>query len=137
MATPPRRLQQLPRADALRLLGSVPMGRVVYTAGGLPTVRPVNHIVDDGAVVIRTYLASATLGSEGAVVAYQADLLDSSEHTGWSVIVTGLAQLVADGEQVRRYEGLIHPWIAVQTTHVIRIEAEVVSGFELVELVED
>lgn len=144
MATQPRRLRQLLEVEALQLLGSVPLGRVVFTEGGLPTVRPVNHIVEDGHVVIRTHLGTTALGSTttpgsttavgnaGSVVAYQADLIDNAEHTGWSVIVTGLAHLVHDDAQIRRYEELIHPWVSQQLTHVVRIQADVISGFELV-----
>jgi len=36
----------------------VSVGRLVFTIAGLPAIRPVNHLVDDGAVVVRSDLGS-------------------------------------------------------------------------------
>ena len=44
---------ELDGVEALRLLGSVSLGRIVFTRHALPTVRPVNHVLVDGDVVIR------------------------------------------------------------------------------------
>src|SRR5437667_22837 len=52
--TTERELAELPKDEALRLLGSVPFGRVVFTARALPAVRPVNHLVDGNRIIIRT-----------------------------------------------------------------------------------
>ena len=38
----------------MRLLGSVSLGRVVFTARALPAIRPVTHLVDGDHVIIRT-----------------------------------------------------------------------------------
>jgi|GEM_PF-6555183 Pyridoxamine 5'-phosphate oxidase len=46
------------RDEALRRLASVSVGRLVFTIAGLPAIRPVNHLVDDGAVVVRSDLGS-------------------------------------------------------------------------------
>ena len=40
-----RALEQLNRSEALKLLGSVSLGRLVFTHQALPAVRPVNHLV--------------------------------------------------------------------------------------------
>ncbi|MGH3479466.1 MAG: pyridoxamine 5'-phosphate oxidase family protein [Nocardioidaceae bacterium] len=131
MTDSPRRLRALTRDEALRRLASVSVGRLVFTIAGLPAIRPVNHLVDDGAVIVRSDLGSGVSLAEGTVVAYEADRLDSDTHTGWSVIVTGSAALVEEPAQIERYEKLIHPWVAKAMTHVIRIEAAIVTGFEL------
>ncbi|MFY1659227.1 pyridoxamine 5'-phosphate oxidase family protein [Micromonospora sp. WMMD1274] len=54
-----RILQELSRHEALRLLAGVAMGRVVFTQRALPAIRPVNHLLDQGGVIIRTNLASS------------------------------------------------------------------------------
>jgi nitroimidazol reductase NimA-like FMN-containing flavoprotein (pyridoxamine 5'-phosphate oxidase superfamily) len=119
--------------DALKLLAAVPMGRVVFTHHALPAVRPVNHIVDDAAVIIRSHSGAALLGPAGGgnVVAYQADQIDEANHTGWSVVVTGTASLVRDPDQLARYQELLVPWAAVEMDLVVRISAEIVTGFRL------
>jgi len=48
------RLEVLSNADCLRLLQSVPLGRLVYTYGGLPAIRLVNFQVDDDTIVFNT-----------------------------------------------------------------------------------
>ncbi|HLH84814.1 MAG TPA: pyridoxamine 5'-phosphate oxidase family protein, partial [Trebonia sp.] len=64
-------------------------------------------------------------------VCYEADDLDPVRHTGWSVIVTGMARLVRDPEAIKRYEQALEPWIAGQMDHVISIEPRFVSGIRL------
>lgn len=129
MPDAPRELVELSRQESFRLLGSVPIGRIVYTRQALPAIRPIRHVVDRGAVIVRTFLG-ATLDSTGVVVAYQADQIDPVEHTGWSVIVTGIARPVADGD-VELYQQLRCPWVNGKHDQTIRIEPELVTGYLL------
>jgi nitroimidazol reductase NimA-like FMN-containing flavoprotein (pyridoxamine 5'-phosphate oxidase superfamily) len=130
-----RRLNQLSRQECLRLLARVPMGRIVFTHQALPAIRPVNHIVDDGDIVIRSHRAAAITAvahRSGVVVAYEADEIDAERHLGWSVIVTGRAYMVENAADVARYQKLIDPWVAGEMDQVIRIHPEIITGFELV-----
>jgi hypothetical protein len=105
----------------------------VFTEHALPAIRPINHIVDDGAVIIRTQLGAGLHSGKGVVVAYEADDIDPAEHLGWSVIVTGVANLVQDRDELTRYEQLLHPWVNGVASEFIRIEPELVTGYELAE----
>ncbi|MFF0862033.1 pyridoxamine 5'-phosphate oxidase family protein [Nonomuraea sp. NPDC003560] len=130
-----RLLRELTADEALRRLAGVPLGRVVFTRHALPAIRPVNHVVADGQIVIRSStgtILSAELAAHEAVVAYEADELDAKERTGWSVVVTGVARLVEDAEEKARFQEALQPWAAGQMDQVIRIRPEIVSGFELV-----
>jgi Pyridoxamine 5'-phosphate oxidase len=136
LTQPPSGAQRLDDAETMRLLASVDYGRVVFTLAALPAIRPVNHLVEEGRVIIRTRLTSAisaALGSadEGVVVAYEADSFDPGTRTGWSVVVTGRAYTVTDPEQVLRYEQLLDPWVNYADT-VIAIEPGIVTGFHIV-----
>lgn len=128
----PRRLRPLAQDEAFRRLASVPVGRLAFNIAGRPAIRPVNHLVDADAILIRTALGSATSLAEGTLVAYEADSLDADALTGWSVVVTGFATLIDDPAQLDRYERLLHPWVAKELTEVIRIDVEIVTGYELV-----
>lgn len=136
----PRRSVALDSAEALRLLGGVTFGRIVFTRHALPTVRPVNHVVDDGDIVIRTHeraaLTSRTrqAGTPGVVVAYEADAIDPATHLGWSVVVTGYARLVTDPGELARYQALLHPWIERTMDYAVRIRPELVTGIRLAPL---
>jgi hypothetical protein len=138
-STGARRSVELDSSEALRLLGSVSLGRIVFTRQALPTVRPVNHVLVDGDIVIRTHesaaLTSRTRQSDGAgvVVAYEADAIDPDTHLGWSVVVTGYACLVTDTRELARYETLLRPWLDRAMEHAVRIRPDLVTGIALVD----
>jgi nitroimidazol reductase NimA-like FMN-containing flavoprotein (pyridoxamine 5'-phosphate oxidase superfamily) len=131
-----RKLETLPREEALRLLRSVSVGRLVFTHLALPAIRPVNHVVEGNQVVIRAYLGTAidtAVGDNaGMVVAYEADLIDPDSHLGWSVIIVGRASRLADGLEADRYRRLLQPWVENGSDDVIAIRADMVDGFRLV-----
>ena len=142
--TEPRILQELDRSEAMELLGSVAYGRVVFTAAALPAIRPVNHVVDDGEIVIRTrrltglatavtaVTAVAELEAPDLVVAYEADLLDPVERIGWTVVVTGIAVPVVDPGRLARIAERLHPWVDSVMDTAIAITPEIVTGMRLV-----
>ena len=128
-----RVLRELSREESLRLLSSVSLGRVVFTHQALPAIRPVNHLVDDGQVIIRTHPGAAilTAAQRGVVVAYEADVLDPEAHVGWSVVVTGVARPVRDPRAAADYRRRLRPWIDRPMDQVIAISADIVTGFAL------
>ena len=129
----PRQLIELGRAESLRRLAMVSFGRIVFTEQAMPAIRPINHIVDQGAVIVRTHLGTGPRQGRGIVVAYEADNIDPDAHLGWSVIVTGLAVIIRDRDDLTRYEWLLHPWVNGIAGDFIRIEPELVTGYELAE----
>ena len=133
--TTERQLAELPKDEALRLLASVPFGRVVFTARALPAVRPVNHLVDGNRIIIRTSLGSALsadVDGTGTVVAYEADEIDPVTRQGWSVVVVGRALPVTDGPLGARYRQELQPWAAGQRDEIIAISTDMVTGYRLV-----
>ncbi|KOU12981.1 pyridoxamine 5'-phosphate oxidase family protein [Streptomyces virginiae] len=132
-----RYMRELDRAEALRLLSTVSLGRIVFTQHALPAVRPVNHLVENEAIIVRIHedgaLASlaAPADAPGVVVAYEADVIDSVTHLGWSVVVTGYARVVADADEMDRYAHLLRPWVAHRMTSALRIRPDLVTGFRL------
>ncbi|GGX60289.1 pyridoxamine 5'-phosphate oxidase family protein [Streptomyces minutiscleroticus] len=132
------RLVELSRNEALTLLASVPLGRVGFTRQALPAIRPVRHLVHEGAVVICTHTGSVFLHRflESEVVAYEADEIDPDTRTGWSVTVTGVAARVTDPEELVHYrdlrcQSLLVPWTDAGMVHVVRIAPELVTGYRL------
>ncbi|MEU5410337.1 pyridoxamine 5'-phosphate oxidase family protein [Nocardia asteroides] len=132
-----RDVVELERAEALRLVAGAPFGRVVFTRDALPAIRPVNHLVDGEAIIVRTRvtsrLTSAVHGNAPVVVAYAVDDIDPVRRTGWSVMVTGFARTVTDPERVARYERLLRPWVGRVMDTVLAIEPEIVAGIRLLE----
>jgi hypothetical protein len=132
-----RRLEALPRAESLRLLSSVSLGRLVFTHLALPAIRPVNHAVAGEQVIIRAYLgtaiSTAVRDRSGTVVAYEADLIDPDTHLGWSVIIVGRATRITDPAEAARHRERLSPWVADGADDIIVIQADLVDGFRLVE----
>ncbi|MFE3099020.1 pyridoxamine 5'-phosphate oxidase family protein [Nocardia tengchongensis] len=133
----PRATVAMGREEALRLLASVPFGRVIFTRDALPAVRPVNHLVEDGEIVIvrtrlTSRLTSTVRADSNVVVAYEADDIDPVEQLGWSVVVTGIARPVTDPERVARYEALLRPWVDGMMDSIVAIEPTLVTGVRLV-----
>jgi uncharacterized protein len=123
-------IEELSRGECLRLMGLVPVGRIVYTRQALPAVELVNFALDDGDIVIRTdsggKLAAAT---RGAVVAFEAGSVDAAAHAGWSVTIVGYSRAVTDGQEVRRLERTgLAPWAPGKRDHFIRVSPTFVNG---------
>ncbi|TDT97404.1 pyridoxamine 5'-phosphate oxidase-like protein [Streptomyces sp. 846.5] len=134
-----RTTRALDSAEALRLLGSVGLGRIVFTQSALPAIRPVNHIIDNGDIVIRTHegaaltLVTEQAGETGVVVAYEADKIDPDTHLGWSVVVTGYARRVTDPPSLAHYQRLLEPWVDQAMDYAVCIHPEIITGFRLAE----
>jgi nitroimidazol reductase NimA-like FMN-containing flavoprotein (pyridoxamine 5'-phosphate oxidase superfamily) len=126
--------QRISHAEALRLLSGTDYGRIVFTLNALPAIRPVNHLVDGGRVIIRTRLSSALTealsASNSLIVAYEADSMDRSTRTGWSVVVTGRAYSLSDPSEIAQYEQRLEPWVNHADT-VVAIEPDIVTGFRI------
>ena len=124
-------LEILPFEVCLRLLASVPVGRVGFFADGEVVVLPVNHVLDGQDPVFRTARGSKLSAAEGqSLVSFEADEYDEQTRTGWSVLVTGRAEVVYDEAEVERLSQRgLHPWAtAVERPFWIRIRATSVSG---------
>jgi uncharacterized protein len=123
-------LEVLSRTEAVSLLETRDVGRLVYTRRALPAVTPVNYVVREGGIWIWTGSASS-LGQalRGAVVAFQVDDLDYITRSGWSVTVTGMAKVVTDEALLARaeVEGPV-PWAPGLKEHLIQIPLTMVAG---------
>lgn len=128
-------LEVLNRRRCLDLLGTVRVGRLVFTEDALPAVQPVNFRLWREDVVIRVAggpkLAAAT---DNLVVAFQADELDPDLRTGWSVTVVGHAQPIDDiGELVELAGTFLQPWVDGRRDHFVRIRTEKMTGRRFLE----
>ena len=128
------RLAIVSPAECLRLLGSVPLGRLVYTYGGLPAVRLVNFVVDGDTIVFSTGQGEKLRAAErGDVVAFEADDVDPERHLGWTVTAVGHLSIVSadDAAELRRTLPL-HSWLPLEEPQLIRLGIESVQGRQLV-----
>lgn len=117
-------MAELAADECWQLLEGAAVGRVALVRAGLPTIVPVNICAAEGAVWIRTgpgALLDAALAAQ--VVTVEADDVDRRWHTGWSVLVTGRAEVAADRDDLP-----VTAWARGDADHLVRIEAELVTG---------
>src|SRR5438045_9237134 len=101
---------ELSREQCLSLLSSHHFGRLaVCTDTGPPLYRPVNYRFDERSqsVVFRTAPGTkfhALISS--AQSAFEIDGIDERSHTGWSVIIHGATNEVANRSEIRRLDAL-------------------------------
>ncbi|MEU4605419.1 pyridoxamine 5'-phosphate oxidase family protein [Kribbella sp. NPDC023972] len=126
-------LEILTRAECLHLLGSVPLGRLVYTAGGLPVVRLVNFAVDGDTLVFASADGEKLRAAErGDIVAFEADTVDLERQLGWTVTSVGHLSVVPadEAEQLARQIRL-RSWAPLPSPRLIRLGIESVTGRRL------
>ncbi|MFD0899183.1 pyridoxamine 5'-phosphate oxidase family protein [Actinomadura sediminis] len=128
-------LQILDDEECRSLLATAPLGRIVFTDRALPAVQPVNFVLADGDVVIRTSPHSRlAAAARDAVVAFEIDAFDAAARTGWSVVVVGHARAVADPSELAALRDLpLRSWAPGEHGHFIRVHPEIITGRRLPE----
>ncbi len=85
-------LEVLGAQECLRLLETATIGRIGISSGALPVILPINYRVDGDRILFRTSAGTKLdAATRGAVVAFEVDDIDPVYHSGWSVLVVGVA----------------------------------------------
>lgn len=123
-------LEVLDRDECLALLRNATVGRVAVTAAALPRVFPVTFRVSDDQILFRTSPGTKLdAATNNTVVGFEADDFDPEAHTGWSVMVTGVAREVSDRDELSATQDLQLPrWAPSEDSRVIAVSIELVSG---------
>jgi uncharacterized protein len=125
-------LEILPFAACLRLLASVPVGRLGFLADGEIVILPVNHLMDGSDVIFRTGSGSKLSSLDGRnLIGFEADHYDTMTHSGWSVVISGFTEVVESDTEIDRFERLgLQSWGggAAGDPHWVRIRPTSVTG---------
>ncbi len=125
-------LDTLSYEECMVRLRSRTIGRLGLTVGYYPQIIPVNYRMDDFVVVFRTHIGTTLLAAKHANVCFQIDEFNHDDHTGWSVLVRGMAEDVTDRtrdpitERGRRLD--VTPWAPGDKPRIVRIVPAWVSG---------
>lgn len=124
--------EALPIEDCWVRLGRSGIGILAMAGVAAPVLRPVNYVVHEGSIVIRTgpgQIAAAARSVEPA--SFVVSAVDRFEHTGWSVVVEG--KLVARSG-VGDIEDLpLRPWARAEKNEFVSLSVERISGRRLAE----
>jgi nitroimidazol reductase NimA-like FMN-containing flavoprotein (pyridoxamine 5'-phosphate oxidase superfamily) len=116
--------------EAVALLATVPVGRLVYSDRAMPSVVPVVFVFDGVDIIIRTGRRSrlATL-APGNIVAFEVDDIAMASRSGWTVVVTGRVELVDDRAHLERLSALrLQTWLPGPTDCYLRLRPELIAG---------
>jgi nitroimidazol reductase NimA-like FMN-containing flavoprotein (pyridoxamine 5'-phosphate oxidase superfamily) len=122
-------LDVLDEHECLRLLSTAHFGRVALTVGALPVIFPIHFTLFDGDPVFRTDPGAKLMAaSNGNILCLEADHSDELSHRGWSVMVTGPADVITDERDLDRVRDLpLRPWVGSGDVYV-RVQAVLLSG---------
>ncbi len=114
-----------------QLDGSDPIARVVWSRETGPSIVPVNYVVSAGALWFQVSADSA-LGREceGQRILIEADHADSATHAGWSVVVSGVAELV-DTKDAANVLRDLQVWPSGPRSVCVRLHPDEVQGRRL------
>lgn len=123
-------LEILSPTQCRQLLQGSTLGRVAVTVAALPAVFPVHYaVLDDDIVFLTGDGTKLRAALERAVVAFQIDHFDESRASGWSVMAIGMAEEIADPDELRAARGLgLRPLAGGDRSHFVRVRPELLSG---------
>lgn len=135
-ATDRHGLEVLPEEECWRLLERAVVGRLAVVVAGRPRIFPVNHRVDERAIVFVSAPGTKlhqVLQQSGTPVAYEVDGVDEEFRSGWSVVAEGRGEAVLDEIEQARLDRLgIPAWADVlRDRRWIRVRVDAVSGRRL------
>ncbi len=123
-------IEILDEQECFSHLASSAIGRVSLSVDALPVVLPVNFVLAAGAILLRTGTGDKLSAAwDNAVVAFEIDDFDPVDHTGWSVMVQGRAEVVTALDEI--YQALaepLTPWANAHPDYFVRISCDRVSG---------
>jgi hypothetical protein len=110
-----------------RRLAAGGVGILALSGVAAPALRPVNFVLRNGTVILRTgegsILEAAQFAEPASFVIFE---VDRFEHTGWSVVVTGkLARRSALGDLS---DLPLRPWARADKHHLVGLSIEEISG---------
>jgi transcriptional regulator with XRE-family HTH domain len=124
-------LHDLSEDECLALIAPGGVGRFLFVqAGRGPVALPVNFKMDGDDVVFMTSPDSvSTEGVHQQPVSFDVDHLDEALGEGWSVLLTGTAEVVTDADELSRVQALgIQPWAAGDRDRFVRLAPTQITG---------
>lgn len=128
------RLLELSTEECFALLGETGVGRVAFVTASGPLIHPVNYLVDDQTIVLRTSPYTRLGGHPFGLVAFEVDDLDQDMRRGWSVVIVGRCAAVEDTDEAiaLRRGGRLAAWAGGHRNLFVRITPQQTTGRRIV-----
>lgn len=124
---------ELDQVECYRRLGGTGVGRIALCLSDGPIILPVNYLVDEPAILVRTSPHTVLARHASGPVAFEVDELEPALKFGWSVLVVGDAQPIDDVDEMieLRASDRLEAWASGVRNLFIRVTPREVSGREI------
>ncbi len=114
--------------ECVEKLGTQQLGRVVVRRKDEMDIFPVNYVVDDGCIYIRTAQGNKLFSLfVNPDVLFEVDYF--TEERAWSVVIQGTAEVLDRQEDIDYAEGLnLKPWLPTLKYNFVRITPQQLNG---------
>ncbi|GHE39610.1 pyridoxamine 5'-phosphate oxidase family protein [Streptomyces capitiformicae] len=124
----PLRMVEVSGAEALWLLEGNTLGRLVYMQRDLTVVRPARHVWEYGRLIVRTPVPAPAVPETAT---YHADEIRAVHGTGWTVTVSGPAEVITDPDEAAHYRRTLSGWAHGPHDTLLCLHPKTVTGFRL------
>ena len=122
-------LEILDRDECLELVRGSVIGRLAVSVDNHPLVFPVNFVLDGSTVVLRTNEGTKLWAAREAPVVFECDGIDTTYHTGWSVMIAGRCEAPHNPlERARLAELPLRPWCDADKPVWLVVRPSSISG---------
>ena len=124
--------RELSEQECVGLLGKAAVGRVAVTTPDGPVIIPVNYVMDEETVLLRTAPYTLLAAHAWDQVAFEIDDIDHDMQRGRSVLVLGRAA-VTDADEIAESSvaSELTPWAPGSRRMFIRIRPQRITGREV------
>jgi chemotaxis signal transduction protein len=121
-------LIEIDEAESWNLLSAMPVGRIAWMSSDGPVIVPVNFLVHDRSVVLRTSAYSMLVReADDSVVAFEVDEIDPVTRSGWSVLLRGRAH-VRFRDALGDALPAVETWAEGSRSMVVVVDVEDITG---------
>ena len=128
-------LEKLRTDECLRLIAPGGVGRVAFEEPAGLTILPVNYVLQDNSVIVRTAAggpldSNLRTGVRGVEfkISFEIDRIDDTAREGWSVLIRGAAHHVPDEERDEAATSGVEPWAGGERELYLRIIPSEITG---------
>ncbi len=116
--------------ECWRLLESEQFGRLAVSVGGRPDIFPLNYVVYEQSIFVRTSEGSKLVSlAINQAAAFEIDGYDAASNEAWSVVLHGAARMIEHGPLEEIAEALpLFTWNTAPKHRFVQIQPHSISG---------